>query len=325
MGEEDLTGADRQRAGGRPSSRPSRYAEARARIRRRRAGALLGATAAAVAVAVAAWPAGGPDTPDVLTVVLKGERLGRIGEVRRERIRQGAALPVPSVVSIRRGSATVRYRIDRRGLRRAIRSRDEGVIRPSATPISSAIRAPIVKQRFRNNCETAALSMMLATRDVRRNQLVLQRQIRKDGPLDPQPGPAGQVWGDPDRGYVGRADGGGLAGGYGVYEQPVIDLARRSGVRLRQLRKTAQAVYDAVRQGRPVMVWIGLSDGPYRTWKSAAGRTIRGNFGEHTVVLLGIDGEQIRVNDPLDGQRERWTKEQFELMWARLGRRAISA
>jgi hypothetical protein len=66
-----------------------------------------------------------------------------------------------------------------------------------------------VPQLLRNNYETAALSMLLATRGVSVDQLTLQRRLRRSGPLDPQPGDAGRlpIWGDPDLGFVGRANG----------------------------------------------------------------------------------------------------------------------
>lgn len=49
-----------------------------------------------------------------------------------------------------------------------------------------------------------------------------------------------------------------------------------------------------------------------------------GNFGEHTVVLTRIAADRLAVNDPLTGRRLSWTRAQFELMWRRLGRRALS-
>jgi uncharacterized protein YvpB len=48
------------------------------------------------------------------------------------------------------------------------------------------------------------------------------------------------------------------------------------------------------------------------------------NFGEHTVLLTGIAGDRIFVNDPLDGLKKVWTRAQFEAQWKLLGRRAIS-
>lgn len=50
-----------------------------------------------------------------------------------------------------------------------------------------------------------------------------------------------------------------------------------------------------------------------------------GNLGEHTVVLTGLHGDTIRLNDPLVGERTTWVRRDFERMWRRLGSRALSA
>lgn len=187
------------------------------------------------------------------------------------------------------------------------------------------VQLPIVKQARRNNCETAALSMLLAARGVHVNQLVLQGELPHSGPLDPLETADGSLsWGDPDQGFVGRVAGGGTRGGYGVYTAPIKALAARHGVVLTTLNRRAPSVlYKQLAAGRPVMVWVGLSNGPYLRWRSPEGKIIVGNFGEHTVVLTGISEENLAVNDPLTGRRVVWSRSVFEMMWARLGSRAL--
>ncbi|HWW68264.1 MAG TPA: C39 family peptidase, partial [Solirubrobacterales bacterium] len=158
------------------------------------------------------------------------------------------------------------------------------------------------------------------------DQLTLQDQVARSGPLDPQQGPGGEIWGDPSMGFVGRANGGGPAGGFGVYQGPIADLARRHGVALRDLsHKSPKDIYRTLLSGRPVMVWVALSEGPYASWHSPAGKIVNVNYGEHAVVLSGVTGGDVTVNDPLSGQRLRWSKGQFESMWASLGHRALAA
>ncbi len=134
------------------------------------------------------------------------------------------------------------------------------------------------------------------------------------------------MWGDPELGFVGRPDGGGTAGGFGVYPGPVAAVAKRNGRALSDLtRASPKRVYRRLLEGRAVMAWVGLSEGPYDTWRSPRGRSVRVNFGEHTVVLAGIrrDGS-LRVVNPLQGTAEVWSRAKFEAMWALLGRRALS-
>ena len=183
---------------------------------------------------------------------------------------------------------------------------------------------PLVRQVYRNNCETAALSMLLASVGVRVDQRTLQGQVRRSGPLDPIVAEDGSwIWGDPERGFVGRPEGGGTAGGFGVYQGPIRALAARYGVRLTDLSRQRERLFTQLARRRPVMAWIGLSRGPYRSWRTPAGKRITVNFGEHVVVLTGMRGSSISVNDPLTGSRLVWTRTQFLAKWRLLGRRAL--
>jgi uncharacterized protein YvpB len=244
------------------------------------------------------------------------------------RVRALLAEKVPLRWVVRTGRATVIYRLDTRLALRAVRARgDRSSIRVAARPVASRIAAPVVAQALRNNCESAALEVLLATVGRRTPQLQLQAALPVSGAPDPVGYGPSRVWGDPELGYVGRPDGGGAAGGFGVFQAPVMRVAEGLGARLDNLSgRTSGEVVARVRSGAAVMVWIGLSDGPYGEWRSPAGRRVRVNFGEHTVVLNGVtrDG-RLRVVNVLRGTRELWTRSDFEVMWNRLGRRAIGA
>ena len=326
------------RASGAPAQIYVRTARNKRRGRRARHAALLVLVALVV---VGLWLAlGSDDRPAAearergVVQVVRGDRPlaeRQAGELRQ--LSPGALRAwlraLPARRRERRGVASIELRTDQAELSRrvdhAIRMGGGRVALPER-PVSANAQLPIVKQALRNNCETAALSMLLAAVGERADQLALQRRLPRSGPADPTTAPGGgMVWGDPNRGFVGRPEGGGVAGGYGVYEPPIRALARRSGAELRDLGRDPTAVYRSLLAGRPVMVWVGLSDGPYRSWRSPAGARVTGNFGEHTVVLTGIRGQILRVNDPLVGERTTWTRGEFELMWQRLGRRALAA
>jgi uncharacterized protein YvpB len=227
---------------------------------------------------------------------------------------------------VREGSARLVYALDRpQVVERVTRSWGESIV-VAARPRSAAIAAPVVAQKLRNNCESAALEILLATVGVRIAQSELQAALPTDGPLDPIGVGGDRVWGDPEVGYVGRPEGGGVAGGFGVYQRPVESVARRYGVELEDLTgASVEAVYRRLLDGRAVMAWVGLSDGPYGTWTSPAGRRVRVNFGEHTVVLSGVaaNGDLVVVN-PLTGTRESWSRSKFRSMWELLDRRALA-
>ena len=199
-----------------------------------------------------------------------------------------------------------------------------------APPTAAHARDPLSirpqRQQNPNTCEVTALSMLLAAAGAPRSQAQLMRRLPRDGPADPTVRPDGTwVWGDPERGFVGRAQGGGTAGGYGVYVGPILRLARRYVSAEDLTRRPLSAVIDRLRRGHAVMAWVGLSDGPYRRWVTPAGRRVLGNFGEHAILLLRYRKGVFTYDDPLTGTRKSVSRNDFTTMWRRLGRRAISA
>ena len=266
-------------------------------------------------------------TPAAVTLVSDGRVVERLDAEDARRLAHGSGtLPLDPRRTVRRGKATLTVELDRALLRRQLASASAGdAISVSERVVEARIETPITKQIYRNNCETAALSMLLASIGVEKDQVQLQDEIARAEPLDPKTTADGEmVWGDPTQGFVGRPPGGGPAGGFGVFEQPVMELASRWAEPVNLTEKPAEAIYRRLQRGHAVMTWIGLSDGPYETWQTPEGREVTVNFGEHTVVLTGIKGDQLFVNDPLDGLTKTWTKAEFEAKWALLGRRAIS-
>jgi uncharacterized protein YvpB len=203
-----------------------------------------------------------------------------------------------------------------------------------AAPATAAAGAPRVDplavrpqlQHYRNDCEATALSMLLTAAGAPRTQEQVMGELPRDGPADPRILEDGTwVWGDPERGFVGRVKGGGIAGGYGVFVGPVLALARRHVPAEDLTRRPLAVIIDHLRRHRPVMVWVGLSDGPYQRWVTPRGRQVVGNFGEHSLLLVAFRRGEFVYNDPLTGARDTVSPEGFTTMWARLGRRAISA
>ncbi|MGE4427164.1 MAG: C39 family peptidase [Solirubrobacteraceae bacterium] len=277
------------------------------------------------------------DEPSVVRVLAGGRELGTFpvaryradGRLDRAALRAAVHSRIPATERVRDGRVTVIFDLDRNAGARAALSAamlGGGVVQVPRRAVSSTITTPILKQRLRNNCETAALSILMRTVGTSVDQLTLQRQLARSGPLDPAGGGAGMRWGDPDKGYVGRPGGGGVAGGFGVYPGPIAALAGRHRVRLENLTgRTVETLYRRLRTGHAVLAWIGLGDGPYGRWTSPEGKAIKVNYNEHTVVLHGVtrDGT-ISVSNPLQGTAERWTPQQFEAMWRLLGGRALA-
>jgi uncharacterized protein YvpB len=310
----------------------------RATIRRRRLTALavLAVVATAVGIALGRGGGGGDSAPPVpaprfVSVELGGARLARVrvDALERPAVRARIIAGVPARQHLRRGKARVTYAVERSSLATALRAaarRGGGVITVPRHPVASAIAVPMIPQRLRDDCEVTALSMVLGYAGRPVGQLTLQGQVAHAEPLDPTVGPNGEeVWGDPSLGFVGRADGGGPAGGFGVYQRPIRALAARHGLKLAEIGGgSVHRVYAALLAGHPVLAWVALAPGPYASWTSPAGRSIRVNYGEHAVVLTGVDHGAVKVNDPLSGERLTWSKARFETMWNGLGDRALA-
>lgn len=235
---------------------------------------------------------------------------------------------LPPAVTLTRGAVRVTYALDVAATaRRAIRSGPEGLaLRAVRYPISVAIAAPVITQGLRNDCEATALSVLLATTGATVDQLELQRELPLSGPLDPRETPAGRVWGDPEAGFVGRVGGGGSTGGFGVYAGPISRIASRHGLKVRDLTgSSVDAIYARLLAGHAVMAWVALSNGPYASWRSPQGKRIHVDLGEHTVVLTGLHGVHLSVDDPLTGSMQTWSRSDFKSRWEALGRRALSS
>ncbi|HEY2355574.1 MAG TPA: C39 family peptidase [Gaiellaceae bacterium] len=261
--------------------------------------------------------------PEKLAVFAAGRRIGTVTPSNAARLR------LPKRLHVRDGRARVVVDVpaarSRRAIRRALadgRSRLDLRTRP----VSSSIAVRPIRQVLHNDCEATALSMILAAARHPAGQLALQAQLPQSGPLDPVAVPGSSLfrWGDPERGFVGRADGGGTEGGFGVYEPPIRALAARHGVRLVDLRhRSVGAVRAALLAGHPVLAWVGLADGPYLSWLTPGGREITVNLNEHAVALVGAGPGYVLVDNPLTGVRERWSESLFNYRWQLLGRRAL--
>jgi uncharacterized protein YvpB len=265
-----------------------------------------------------------PPPPPRLAVYAAGRRLASIEP------KQLSGLRLPRRLSIRRGRARLLVEIPHRQARAEIRqalARRARRIDLHVVPVWSAVVLRPVRQLLHNDCEATALSMLLAAAGVEKGQLALQAKLPRSGPLDPEPVAGSTLfrWGDPERGFVGRPDGGGPEGGFGVYEPPVRALAAHFGVRLHDLHgSTLAAVRATVLAGHPVLAWVGLAPGPYLRWLTPEGREITVNLNEHAVVLVGAGPGYVLVNNPLSGERERWSDALFSSRWQLLGRRALA-
>lgn len=194
----------------------------------------------------------------------------------------------------------------------------------SASAQDVYLDVPFHRQEHSLSCEIASLKMALDYYGVNISEKDLLAQL----PVDvPGPRQAGNIWGDPDKGFVGSVDGLMPNTGYGVYEDPVAKVASvyRSAEPMRDA--ALDDLLKALADNHPVIVWVPIGDGHDISWKTVAGNTVRAVYGEHARLLVGFSGaadqpDHLFFMDPVYG-KIRTTPEEFNRAWAMLGNRAV--
>ena len=218
------------------------------------------------------------------------------------------------------GRVSVRLAWSTRTVRRlvAISRTSRRSVTSAAQVASVELRLPAIQQVYRNDCEAAALSIFLRGAIHQRR---LQQELPIAEPFSRQIVAGRVVWGDPEVGFVGDVRG----GGYGVYDRPLLKLARRYDPGATNLTgRPFSAVVASIIHARPVIAWIALGPSRPATWQTPGGRTIAANFAEHTIVLAGIQGQTVTYVDPWDGTRKAMSLAQLRGLWRELGTRAIA-
>jgi uncharacterized protein YvpB len=189
------------------------------------------------------------------------------------------------------------------------------------------IPVPVYRQTRNLNCETAAMQMGLAyyghyysqdslfayeNADLRRAQWI-------NGTLH---------WGDPYTNFVGDVNGSESAlTGYGVYYPVILSIARSHGVPNAYGGEgfSPATIYAELAAGHPVQIWMEArwSRPAVRTWTAWDGRTIRYSLAEHSVILTGVSGTSVRVNDDQFGSQYWVSKWTFETSWRDFNNMAV--
>jgi uncharacterized protein YvpB len=128
-------------------------------------------------------------------------------------------------------------------------------------------------------------------------------------------------WGNPYVTFVGNVQGSEVAlTGYGTYYPPIAKAATALGGKVLKAGEGIEPseVYQAVRDGHPVVVWATYHwvVAPRRDYVSFDEQTIpyAGPI-EHAVTVTGVVGDEIYINNPWTG-RERISRATFEASFA---------
>ena len=180
------------------------------------------------------------------------------------------------------------------------------------------------RQEHSLSCEIAALKAILDWRGlaISENELLKSLAFSERGPRQ-----AGNIWGDPDLGFVGDIDGSMPNIGYGVYEKPIYELSIKFRNAQIPENATLTQLIDELQAGNPSIVWGISGSRKDISWKTKEGKIIKAVMGEHTRVLMGFTGtkeqpKEIILMDPLYG-KITLKVDDFLKDWAILGNKAI--
>lgn len=178
------------------------------------------------------------------------------------------------------------------------------------------------KQEHSLSCEAAVLKMVLDYHGVN----VSESEIISKMPFD-KTSRSGNVWGDPDIGFVGNIDGKMMVDGYGVYWGPLAITAghwKQSRIIKHGLAKDLTM---HIKEGRPVIIWGYLGRGRPVSWQTPEGKKIYGINGEHVFVVYGYDGPAdnptgFKIMDPIYGPKY-WETAHLLRNWDSFGRMGL--
>ncbi len=186
------------------------------------------------------------------------------------------------------------------------------------------LNVPYHRQQHALSCEVASLLMALQYRGVTttENELIAQLPVSDPGPRSP-----GNIWGDPNLGFVGNINGSMPNTGYGVYEQPIDDLATKYRPAKIIASGTLADLIDALTNNDPVVVWGVIGNGSDISWKTSAGLVVKAQLNEHARTLIGYTGtsdnpQQLILLDPIYGEI-RMKVADFLANWGKLDDRAV--
>ncbi|MFZ0180704.1 MAG: C39 family peptidase [Candidatus Dormiibacterota bacterium] len=206
----------------------------------------------------------------------------------------------------------------------------------TASPVSTDAGAvylpgPIIKQDLALDCESAALEVALAVRNIEVPQDGIYASLPQD-PRSPVLGADGYPvrWGDPFTAFVGDVNGYEPDfTGYGVYYPPIVAAAERYGALADgHTGWTVAAIVAQLRLGNSVVVWLTSDFKAHipRYWTAWDGTRVPWAIGEHAVPVIGYDPVKSTISfvDVLYGVERTMSTQAFAAALSTFGGMGIA-
>lgn len=196
-------------------------------------------------------------------------------------------------------------------------------------PSAAMLDAPIIKQlpELPAGCEITSLTMLLQFSGIAKNKLELAAEMPKDEtPIVLESNGSIKFWGNPNTGFVGDVTR--KQRGFGIYHTGLFPLLKAYIATAKDITNEPFEEYERqVAKGIPVIVWTTIDysvPAKWVTWDTPIG-PVQTTFAEHAVLLVGFDEQNVYINDPLSGLKQKpIDKAQFVESWKALGKQGLT-
>ncbi len=136
--------------------------------------------------------------------------------------------------------------------------------------------------------------------------------------------------GNPFEVFVGHPTKNYDQGSYGCYAKPIVEALEKCNIDCKEISGcTEEELLKNIEEGNPVVVWGTFDSSEVREleeWQFPDGQegTYTHLEGEHCMVLIGYDDDNIYLNDPIAGKDVSQTKDAFFRNWHKLFDQAIT-
>ena len=191
---------------------------------------------------------------------------------------------------------------------------------------------PIINQmpELPTGCEITALTMALNYYGYPVDKTVMASEYLPTASADRYYGTDGRMYGtDMNEYFIGDPFAeGGIICGTGAIVTAADRYLSDEGSSLRVLDVTGSSpeeLYERVRQGQPVVVWVAISMADRRStegWYTENGDYVDWSTNDHGAVLIGYTETTVTIADPISGRME-YDREQFEEVFASRGSQCV--
>lgn len=194
------------------------------------------------------------------------------------------------------------------------------------------LKVPLIHQypELPRGCEVTSLAMLLKYNNINVSKMTLAKEIKKDDTAYYKDDKGRIYYGNPYDGFVGDMYNI-KKNGYGVYHGPIAELAEKyikDGV-IDLTGVEFEDIIHFLKLGHPIWVitnatYKSLDDTYFEIWHTPSG-IVKTTNKLHSVIITGVDKNNIYINDPLSTQANiSVNKQNFKMAWEQMGHQAIT-